>query len=175
MESYGKKGLQQCQVFVNTPRFLWIFLVHTFDVREVIATLNDLIERGVVRVGDVAEYLGVSRQILAQWRKDPSPNMKAKNASKLVSFLESVQGAGGSRGEPAKPQTPQEQQKPTGSGGVVMSTETKQLLEDILSLPPHLQGTLRQNIDALKLLAMRLDADKRSSAAADSSTESKTF
>jgi hypothetical protein len=147
--------------------------VHNFDVREVIATLNDLISRGVVRVGDVAEHVGVSRQILAQWRKDPSPNMKAKNASRLVSYLESVQGAGGSRGEPAKVQTPQEQQKLTGSGGVVMSTETKQLLEDILSLPPSLQGTLRQNIDALKLLALRLDADKRATAAVNALADSK--
>lgn len=146
--------------------------MHNFDIKEAISTLNDLIDRGVVRVGDAAEHIGVSRQILAQWRKDPSPSMKARNASRLAAFLESVQGAG-SRGDPAQAQTPQEQQKPTGSGGVVMSSETRQLLEDILSLPPSLQGTLRQNIDALKLLALRLDAEKRNNSAVDAVAESK--
>jgi hypothetical protein len=54
-----------------------------------------------------------------------------------------------------------------------MSTETKQLLQDILSLPPSLQGTLRQNIDALKLLALRLEADKRTAAVVDAAAELK--
>ena len=135
-------------------------------------TLNELLARGVIHVDDVANFIGVSRQIVYRWRKPPAPNMTARNAEKLRLFLESVQGAG-SRGDPAQAQTPQEQQKPTGSGGVVMSSETRQLLEDILSLPPSLQGTLRQNIDALKLLALRLDAEKRNNSAVDAVAESK--
>ena len=135
-------------------------------------TLNELLARGVIHVDDVANFIGVSRQIVYRWRKPPAPNMTARNAQKLRSFLESVQGAG-SRGEPLTPHTPQEQQKPTGSGGVVMSSETRQLLEDILSLPPSLQGTLRQNIDALKLLALRLDAEKRSAAAVEAAADIK--
>ena len=135
-------------------------------------TLNELLARGVIHVDDVANFIGVSRQIVYRWRKPPAPNMTARNAEKLRLFLESVQGAG-SRGEPLTPHTPQEQQKPTGSGGVVMSSETRQLLEDILSLPPSLQGTLRQNIDALKLLALRLDAEKRSAAAVEAAADIK--
>lgn len=54
-----------------------------------------------------------------------------------------------------------------------MSMETKQLLQDILSLPPSLQGTLRQNIDALKLLALRLESEKRAAAAVDAAVELK--
>ena len=147
--------------------------MHTFDVREVIATLNDLIDRGVVRVGDVAEYVGVSRQILAQWRKDPSPNMKAKNASKLVSFLDTARGAGGSRGEPAKPQASPEQQKVAGGVGVVMNSEAKRLLENFYALPAHLQAVLMQNSDSLLLANMRIDTQKRSEAAVDSIAEFK--
>lgn len=135
-------------------------------------TLNELLARGVIHVDDVANFIGVSRQIVYRWRKPPAPNMTARNAEKLRLFLELVQGAG-SRGEPLTPHTPQEQQKPTGSGGVVMSSETRQLLEDILSLPPSLQGTLRQNIDALKLLALRLDAEKRSAAAVEAAADIK--
>ena len=142
------------------------------DLGTDLQTLNELLIRGVIHIDQVAQFIGVSRQIVYRWRKPPAPNMTARNAQKLKSFLESVQGAG-SRGETAAAHTPQEQQKPTGSGGVVMSTETKQLLQDILSLPPSLQGTLRQNIDALKLLALRLEADKRTAAVVDAAAELK--